>query len=166
MRYESNRSTRLDQTRMFGRRFQPTLWGTLAAAAGVTAGILLGQWQLGRAQEKLEYAAKLSQSAAQPPVHIGPGTIDPAALELQAVEASGRFEPRGMVLIDNRVRNGVVGYEVVMPLRLSERGRGHEQERKRGEAADHENPPEGYGRRNRCDRAVPYRDKTRQARWR
>ena len=35
------------------------------------------------------------------------------------VEVRGRFEPKYAVLIDNRILHGVVGYQVVMPLRIN-----------------------------------------------
>jgi len=104
---------------MFGRSFQPSLWATLAAIAGVAAGILLGQWQMGRAHDKVERAQLMARRAGEPPIRIGSESVVAAALEYRAVEARGRFEPRGMVLLDNRLRRGAVGYEVVTPLRLA-----------------------------------------------
>jgi len=104
---------------MFGRRFKPSLWATLAALVGVTAGLALGQWQLGRAQHKLELAKLIEQRASEPPIHIGAEELAASDVEHRAVEARGHFEVRGMVLLDNRVRGGVAGYEVVMPLRLT-----------------------------------------------
>lgn len=104
---------------MFGRRFKPSLWGTLAALAGVCAGIALGQWQLGRAQQKVDLAQNLVRRTKEPAIQIAAAPIDGRALEYRAVEAHGQFQPRGMVLLDNRVHGGIVGYEVIMPLRLS-----------------------------------------------
>ena len=91
----------------------------MAAIAGVCAGVLLGQWQLNRAQQKVELAQKLARRANEPAIHIGPVPTRADALEFRAIEARGTFEPRGMVLLDNRVRDGIVGYEVVMPLRIA-----------------------------------------------
>ncbi len=104
---------------MFGRRFRPSLWATLAAIAGVAAGILLGEWQIGRAEQKLELAELIARRSTEPPIRIGAELVSGEALEYRAVEARGRFDPHGMVLLDNRVRGGVVGYEVVMPLRIA-----------------------------------------------
>ena len=103
---------------MFERRFRPTAWGTLAALLGVVAGLSLGQWQLGRAREKSELARTLAQRAAEPVVRIGAALVTAESLEHRTVEARGHFVTHGMVLLDNRIRNGAVGYEVVMPLRL------------------------------------------------
>jgi len=37
---------------------------------------------------------------------------------MKRVEVEGEFVPDGMALLDNKTRNGVAGYEVVMPLRI------------------------------------------------
>jgi surfeit locus 1 family protein len=40
-------------------------------------------------------------------------------LRWRRVQATGEYLPRGMVLLDNKVRSGVAGYEVIMPLRIT-----------------------------------------------
>ena len=64
--------------------------------AACAAFIALGNWQAGRAQEKRA-----------------------AAVEAQKVTLTGEFVPQHTVLLDNKVRHGRVGYEVVTPLRLA-----------------------------------------------
>lgn len=103
---------------MATRRFHPSLWSTLAAATGIAATVALGFWQLGRAQEKAEAMAAREAALREPPVHLGQTPIEVASVEGRRVEARGRFDVRGMVLLDNRVRNGQAGYEVVMPLEI------------------------------------------------
>ena len=101
------------------RRFRTTLWGTVAAIAGVGATLALGNWQMERARYKLELAAEQQRLSRQPPLQIGPALGEVGELEMREVEAYGRFEPEAMVLLDNRVRGGIVGYEVIMPLRVT-----------------------------------------------
>lgn len=103
---------------MSRRRFNPSLWSTLAAAAGIAATIGLGQWQLGRAQQKAELLAAREAALREAPIHLGQAPLPVDSIEDRRVEARGRFDPRGMVFLDNRVRNGRPGYEVVMPLRI------------------------------------------------
>lgn len=103
---------------MATRRFHPSFWSTLAAAAGVAATIGLGYWQLNRAQEKTELMIARDAAVKQPPIHLGQALVDAAAVEERPVEARGRFDVRGMVLLDNRVRSGRAGYEVIAPLKL------------------------------------------------
>ena len=104
---------------MVSRRFRPTLWGTIAAAAGVASTVALGLWQLDRAQQKEAQAARQAELERGPPLRIERAGSLPPAFELRPVEAYGRFEPAGVVWLDNRVRKGIAGYEVVMPLRIS-----------------------------------------------
>jgi surfeit locus 1 family protein len=77
-------------------RFRPPWWGVLLAAAGCAAGIALGLWQSGRAAEK-------RAAAAQRP---------------EQVTVIGTFAPKYTVLLDNKLRHGRPGYEVVTPLKL------------------------------------------------
>ena len=103
------------------RRFRPTFAGTVAAVLGAAATVALGLWQLDRAHEKEAAAEQHEQLARAPALHLGGGDVpDAEALESRLVEARGRFEPAAAVWLDNRVRRGIAGYEVVMPLRLRE----------------------------------------------
>ncbi|MBI4204786.1 MAG: SURF1 family protein [Betaproteobacteria bacterium] len=104
-------------------RFRPGLWPTLAAAAGIAVTLALGNWQLGRGHEKAELAARIEQLAREPAINVSARELDARDVELRRVEAHGTFEPKYMVLIDNRVRHGVVGYHVVMPLKLGDGSR-------------------------------------------
>lgn len=90
----------------------------LAVAAGVGASAALGFWQLGRAHEKEAAAAQLERAARAPAIELTAAELAPEAVEWRRVTARGRFEPRYAVFLDNRVRRGVAGYHVLMPLAL------------------------------------------------
>ena len=77
-------------------RFRPRPWAFALALAGCAAGIALGNWQSGRADEK---------RAAQ--------------ASLKRVAVSGEFLPQYTVLLDLRMHRGRPGYHVVQPLRLA-----------------------------------------------
>ena len=81
--------------------------------------VALGLWQLDRARQKEAVAQQQEQLANAPVRHLGDTSASAEALESRLVEAHGRFEPESVIWLDNRVRRGVVGYEVVMPLRIS-----------------------------------------------
>jgi len=49
--------------------------------------------------------------------------VSAADVEWRRVTVRGRFEPRHAVLIDNRIRRGVAGYHVLMPLAIGGGGR-------------------------------------------
>lgn len=78
-------------------RFRPPWWGVVLAAAGCAAGLALGQWQSGRADEKRA-----------------------AAAQVQRVALRGEFLPKLAILLDNKVHHGKAGYQVVQAFRTVE----------------------------------------------
>jgi surfeit locus 1 family protein len=78
-----------------GYSFRPRLWALALAAAACAAGIALGQWQRGRADEKRVAAAKLER-----------------------IVIEGEFAAKYTVYLDNKTRGGRPGYEIVTPLKL------------------------------------------------
>lgn len=100
-------------------QFQPRLVTTLAAGAGIAVTLALAHWQLGRAHEKEALAARLQSLAKDTPVMLSTAPARVEDLEGRRATARGRFDPRHGVLIDNRIRHGVAGYHVVMPLELT-----------------------------------------------
>lgn len=96
---------------------------TIAAVAGVLVTAYLGSWQLDRAAYKRELQERYDEAARQPAVRVPAATVDTAALAWRRVEAVGRFKPEMTVLLDNRMHEGVVGYEVLTPLQLENSAR-------------------------------------------
>jgi surfeit locus 1 family protein len=76
-----------------GLRFRPPWWAFLLAVAGCTAGILLGNWQSGRADEKR------------------------AAASAVPVQARGELLAQHTLFLQNRFHQGKPGYYVLQPLR-------------------------------------------------
>jgi surfeit locus 1 family protein len=83
--------------RLAGLRFRPRAWAFALTCAGCAAGILLGNWQAGRAAEKRAAQAALTRAAL-----------------------SGEFLPQYTVLLDFRLHRGRPGYHVVQPLRVAQ----------------------------------------------
>ena len=75
-----------------GYSFRPRLWAFALAVAACAAGIALGNWQSRRADEK--------RALAQP------------------VVLEGEFAAQHTVFLDNKMRRGRRGFEVITPLRL------------------------------------------------
>jgi surfeit locus 1 family protein len=78
-----------------GYSFRPRLWAAAAAAAACAAGIALGNWQSGRANEKRTLGARLERVALE-----------------------GEFVPGYTIYLDNKTRRGKAGYEIVTPLKI------------------------------------------------
>jgi surfeit locus 1 family protein len=99
---------------------KPALWPTAAAIAGIVLTLALGNWQIGRGHEKAALAERIRTVEREPPIALSAAEIRPEDVLWHRVEATGRFEPKYTVLIDNRILRGVAGYHVVTPLRLAE----------------------------------------------
>lgn len=105
------------------RAFRPGLLVSLLALAGVAATVSLGNWQTRRAEEKLARQALL-EARLQTPLAMPAQPVAAADYEWARVTVRGEFEPRHTVLLDNKMLQGRVGYQVVTPLRI-EGGRLH-----------------------------------------
>jgi surfeit locus 1 family protein len=84
-----------------GYSFRPRAWTLVLAGLACAAGIALGNWQTRRAEQKRALGA------------------EPASKQ---VVARGVFLPQHTVLLDNKLRHGRPGYEVITPLRLADSG--------------------------------------------
>jgi surfeit locus 1 family protein len=99
--------------------FRPRVASTLLALTGVVSTAWLGDWQLNRAAHKAELQQRFDLAMRQPPIRISADELRTGDIIFFRVEADGEFMPERTILLDNRVRNGVVGYEVVTPLKLA-----------------------------------------------
>lgn len=83
----------------------------------------LGVWQLHRHTHQNLVDAQLSQSRALDPVSVDrllrPGLAPDSSVEWRRVTASGTYDASHQLLVRNRVRHNVNGYEVLVPLRTS-----------------------------------------------
>lgn len=101
-------------------QFKPSLWPTLAALAGIVLTLALGNWQLNRGSEKSALAQRIMAASRDAPIALPAGAIRSEDVAWRRVEVRGRFEPKYAVFVDNRVLHGVVGYHVLMPLRIGD----------------------------------------------
>ena len=98
-----------------GYSFRPRGWAIALAAAGCAAFIALGNWQSRRATEKRELGAALDRAA-----HVAPIELPAQDVIYKRVAVRGIFLPERSVFLDNKLRGGRPGYEVVTPLRTAD----------------------------------------------
>jgi cytochrome oxidase assembly protein ShyY1 len=79
----------------------------------------LGNWQVGRAEEKRLLAERWAHAAAVPAVPLD--GLEPA--DGQVVSLAGEWLSGGGIYLDNRVHGGRPGYHVLAPLRLADSAR-------------------------------------------
>ncbi|MGE5640160.1 MAG: SURF1 family protein [Clostridia bacterium] len=101
-----------------GYSLRPRPWPLLAGALFCAAGIALGQWQAGRAAEKRALAAQLAEARRAPPIELSPSAHAPELVH-RRVGVRGTFDTRLTMFLDNKLRGGRPGYEVVTPMRLA-----------------------------------------------
>ncbi|NRA60235.1 MAG: SURF1 family protein [Psychrobium sp.] len=78
----------------------------------------LGFWQLDRAQEKERYQQQLAQRM-ETTLSTLPELNAIEALNQQSIELSGYLLHQYTILLDNVVKRGQVGYQVLVPFRLN-----------------------------------------------
>ena len=102
-----------------GYSFRPRAWALALTAVACVGGIALGNWQWRRAEEKRALGAQLERALREPAIDISAGKLSAEALAWKHVAARGRFVDARTVYLDNKLRRGRPGYEVVTPLRLN-----------------------------------------------
>lgn len=101
--------------RLSGRKFQPSLWPTLAYIVFMLLLLSLGNWQLERANEKgaLFTAFKSGDTAAMRLENA----LEKAQPRYQRVQLTGHFVSDKQYLLDNIVHRGQVGLSVLTPFK-------------------------------------------------
>jgi surfeit locus 1 family protein len=99
-------------------QFAPAIWPTLAALLFFLLTLWLGNWQSDRAETKRELQARYDKAIKEAPIHVGSTLLDRDSVLYRKLEVKGEFDDAHMILLDNRVMNGVAGYHVLTPLKI------------------------------------------------
>jgi surfeit locus 1 family protein len=99
-------------------RLRASLWPTVGAIGGIALTLALGNWQLGRGQQKTALADRVAAASHDAPIGLSGAEVNADDVVWHRVEVRGRFEPKYAVLVDNRIYHGAAGYHVVMPLKI------------------------------------------------
>jgi surfeit locus 1 family protein len=102
----------------------------VATVALVVLGIVLGNWQTRRAEEKLGIAARLLERGTAAPVVLGGGgglqeydsvgtSAHPTMIEYRRVRVTGEWVANWPLFLDNRPLNGKAGFILAMPFKIA-----------------------------------------------
>lgn len=100
-------------------RFTPGLWPTLAALCLVALTVFLGNWQNARADAKRVLQARHDAALNEAPLRVGRSLLERDHALHRRLEVEGVFDDAHTILLDNRVQDGVAGYHVLTPLRVT-----------------------------------------------
>src|SRR3954467_4803411 len=95
-----------------GYSFRPRAWHWLLAGCACAGAVALGNWQASRAEAKRVLGAQLEQTLKAPAVELKPGVVF-SEVAARRVFARGVFIASHTVLLDNKIHQGRVGYEVI-----------------------------------------------------
>ncbi|MDB5854956.1 MAG: hypothetical protein JWR22_2997 [Herminiimonas sp.] len=94
----------------------------IATVVVVVIGVMLGQWQLRRADEKEAIAQSIAERQTLPPLSLDRARVqsdNPDSLLFRTVLVSGEFLRDWPVYLDNRPHQGIAGFYVLMPLKIA-----------------------------------------------
>lgn len=94
--------------------FRPGLLPSLVVLALLPGLLWLGFWQLARAEEKRQLLAVQQAQGRTAPIDIDQLAAHPDPAYLR-VQLHGRFDASHSLLLDNRIRDGRAGVEVLQP---------------------------------------------------
>lgn len=100
-----------------GRRFRPGLPATLFTAFFLPLLLMLGAWQLDRAEQKQALFDDFAAAGAAVELEGGSAGLD-TLRRFAAVRATGAYLPERQFLLDNMVQDGQAGFRVLTPLLL------------------------------------------------
>lgn len=101
--------------------FRPALSATLAVLVGVPILCGLGVWQVTRGLEKARLLDAAATGQALVPMDVDATTAMQAIASHRVVRVQGVFLADRQGLLDNQVRDGQVGYDILTPLRIGGR---------------------------------------------
>lgn len=94
------------------------MWPTVAATLAIVILLMLGNWQLSRAQEKETRQEQLDRLSQQPVISLPTTQIRLEDYQFRQIEVHGTYVPSHTIYLDNKIYRGVVGYQIITPVRL------------------------------------------------
>jgi surfeit locus 1 family protein len=109
--------------RIGNREFSPRPIPTVATVVLLPILISLGFWQMDRAAQKRQMLLQYQQQQARPALNLNKSTRHTGYFSYQRVEVTGRFDAEHQFLLDNKVYQGLAGYQVITPFIMTGSGK-------------------------------------------
>jgi surfeit locus 1 family protein len=100
------------------KRYRFKIIPFVAMLIAVTIGILMGNWQARRAEQKIALGQLLATRQLADPLVLRSQTVSADAIEFRRVAVTGRFVPQWALYLDNRPYNGRAGFYLLMPFQI------------------------------------------------
>ena len=99
--------------------FSPGVFVTLLTIALVSLTYTLGHWQLSRAKYKDNLQQKIAERQNRPAISYKQLPYEQSERAYLPVRFEGQYDTRHSILLDNRIVDSVVGYEVFTPFKMA-----------------------------------------------
>lgn len=101
-------------------QFRPGLLAVVVTLIAVSVFSYLAVWQVGRAEERKQLREKVLQRSSMQVSEFSMAEIDLKTDRYKRYKLQGEFLNAHQLLLDNVVRKGKAGYEVITPFRLAD----------------------------------------------
>ncbi len=92
---------------------------SIAALIALALTLSASYWQFGQAGSKAQLREQYVARQALPPYDLNASIPDKEAVAYRIVRVTGSYLAEGAILLDNRVRSGAAGYEIIVPLQIA-----------------------------------------------
>ena len=92
---------------------------TVAAMIALTLTLSAAYWQFGRARQKAEFRHQYLSRQAMPALRLNDSIPLPGTALFRKIHVTGNYIPQKAIFLDNKVREGAPGYEIVVPLQIA-----------------------------------------------
>lgn len=100
-------------------QFKPRLWAIIVTLLILPLFLRLGFWQLDRADEKRMIQQRQQEMIKKGYININNEASFQNVFEYQQAEVTGRYLNDRVIFLDNKPYNGVQGYHVLTPFKIS-----------------------------------------------
>lgn len=100
--------------------FQPGWSMTLLTLVLVSLLVTLGFWQLARAEAKVQLIDRYEKNSALPAVDLNAGDLNGQQLDYRFAAADGEYRDAPLILLNNQIYQGRVGFHLLNLFRLAE----------------------------------------------